>query len=60
MVSMRESVEKQRARSLVARHLPLLAVIFLAIAMSAGLAACGQKGPLRLPPPAAAASAPSR
>lgn len=54
----------QRAGSLVARRVTALRVISLAAALAA-LSACGQKGPLTLPAPAAppsaaAASAPAR
>lgn len=43
----------------MSRPVPLrpAAALLLALAMVAGLAACGQKGPLYLPPPAAPAPA---
>jgi len=58
MVSMNENERVPRARSLVARHVPALAAVCLVVTLSS-LAACGQKGPLFLPAPALAASAPA-
>jgi predicted small lipoprotein YifL len=49
---------KTKARSSVAVHrTPSLVKLLLAVGVLAGVAACGQKGPLRLPPPPQAAPA---
>ncbi|MDV7401696.1 lipoprotein [Arthrospira platensis SPKY1] len=50
----------QESTSVVARLATLALVLGLALATVQGLAGCGQKGPLTLPPPAASASGAAR